>query len=74
MDLAIDRRDVTGGGSMILMAAGCSWAAEPWPAKPVRWIVPYPADACLAADFGRLMDAEGAKWAAAVKASGASLE
>ena len=42
--------------------------------KPVRWIVPYPADACLAADFGRLMDAEGAKWAAAVKASGASLE
>jgi tripartite-type tricarboxylate transporter receptor subunit TctC len=27
-----------------------------------------------AADFGGLMDAEGAKWAAAVKASGASLD
>jgi hypothetical protein len=27
-----------------------------------------------AADCGRLMDAEWAKWAAAVKASGASLE
>jgi tripartite-type tricarboxylate transporter receptor subunit TctC len=27
-----------------------------------------------AADFGRLMDAEGTKWAEAVKASGASLE
>ena len=63
MDLAIDRRDFTGGGGMILMAAGRSWAAEPWPAKPVRWIVPYPADACSAADFGSLMDAEGAKWA-----------
>jgi len=30
---------------MILMAAGRSWAAEPRPAKPVRWIVPYPAGA-----------------------------
>jgi tripartite-type tricarboxylate transporter receptor subunit TctC len=44
MDLAIDRRGFVGGG-VILMAAGRSWAAEPWPAKPVRWVVPYPAGA-----------------------------
>ncbi|HTE81194.1 MAG TPA: hypothetical protein VK634_10955, partial [Reyranella sp.] len=44
MDLAIDRRGFVGGG-VILMAAGRVWAAEPWPAKPVRWDVPYPAGA-----------------------------
>lgn len=44
MDMAIDRRGFVGGG-VILMAAGRSWAAEPWPTKPVRWVVPYPAGA-----------------------------
>jgi tripartite-type tricarboxylate transporter receptor subunit TctC len=44
MDLAVDRRGFFSGGA-ILMAAGRSWAAEPWPSKPVRWVVPYPAGA-----------------------------
>ena len=61
-DLVIDRHGFVGGG-VILIAVGRSWAAEPWPAKPVRWVVPYLASAGSAADFGRLMDAEGAKWA-----------
>ena len=44
MDMAVDRRGFFSGGA-ILMAAGRSWAADPWPAKPVRWVVPYPAGA-----------------------------
>jgi len=41
MELAIDRRGFVSGG--VILAAGRAWAADPYPAKPVRWVVPYPA-------------------------------
>ena len=43
MELAIDRRAFVSGG--LILAAGRAWGADPWPNKPVRWVVPYPAGA-----------------------------
>lgn len=28
--------------SLAILVAGTAWAQSPWPAKPIRWIVPYP--------------------------------
>jgi len=43
MELAVDRRGFVCGG--VILAAGRAWAADPYPSRPVRWVVPYPAGA-----------------------------
>ena len=27
----------------LLLVAGSSWAADPYPTRPIRWVVPWPA-------------------------------
>ena len=29
----------------LLLVAGISWGADPYPVRPIRWVVPWPAGA-----------------------------
>ena len=35
------RRSVVAALAAVLCSAGLAWGQQPWPSKPIRWIVPY---------------------------------